>query len=64
MIMEFKTKRNTNGHRNYLRIDTEKKEYSTFCHSMVMDGIEIKTAERKNLIKELQENGFTENDKY
>ena len=64
MIIEFKTKRNTNGHRAYLRIDTEKKEYSTFCHSMVMDGIEIKAAERKNLIKELQENGFTENDRY
>ena len=64
MIIEFKTKRNTNGYRAYLRIDTDKKEYSTFCHSMVMDGIEIKAADRKNLIKELQENGFTENDKY
>ena len=64
MIIEFKTKRNTNGHRNYLRIDTDKKEYSTFCHRMVVDGIEIKAADRKNLIKELQENGFTENDKY
>lgn len=64
MIMEFKTKRNTNGHRAYLRIDTEKKEYSTFCHSMIVNGIEVKAAERKNLIKELQENGFTENDKY
>lgn len=64
MIIEFKTKRNTNGHRNYLRIDTDKKEYSTFCHSMVMDGIEIKATDRKILINELKENGFTENDKY
>lgn len=64
MIIEFKTKRNTNGHRAYLRIDTEKKEYSTFCHSMVMDGIEIKVEDRKNLIKELKDNCFTQNDKY
>lgn len=64
MIIEFKTKRNTYGHANYLRIDTDKKEYSTFCHRMVVEGIEVKAADRKNLIKELQENGFTENDKY
>ena len=64
MIMEFKTKANSYGHRNYLRIDTDKKEYSTFCYKMIVDGIEIKAADRKNLIKELQENGFTENDKY
>ena len=64
MIMEFKTKANKYGHRNYLRIDTDKKEYSTFCRRMVVDGIEVKEADRKNLIKELQENGFTENDKY
>ena len=64
MILEFKTKRNTNGHRAYLRIDTDKKEYSTFCRRMVVDGIEVKAADRKNLIKELQKNGFTENDKY
>lgn len=64
MIVEFKTKANSYGHRNYLRIDTDKKEYSTFCRRMVVDGIEVKAADRKNLIKELQENGFTENDKY
>lgn len=64
MIIEFKTKRDANGHRNYLRIDIEKKEYSTFCHSMFVDGIEIKAADRKNLIKELKENGFTQNDEY
>lgn len=64
MIIEFKTKRNTNGHRNYLRIDTDKKEYSTFCRSMIADGVEVKEADRKNLIKELQENGFILNDEY
>ena len=64
MIMEFKTKRNTNGHRNYLRIDTEKKEYSTFCHSMIMDGIEIKEADRRILIKRVVDENYTENDRY
>lgn len=64
MILEFKTKRNTNGHKAYLRIDTDKKEYSTFCHSIIVNGIEVKAADRKILIYELKENGFTQNDEY
>lgn len=64
MIIEFKTKRNTNGHRAYLRIDTEKKEYSTFCHSMIADGVEVKEADRKNLIEQVTNEGYTRNDDY
>lgn len=64
MIIEFKTKRNTNGHRNYLWIDTDKKEYSTFCRSIVADGVEVKDADRKNLIEQVTNEGYTRNDNY
>lgn len=61
MKLEFKTARNkTNGSRKYLYIDTEKKIYSTFCPRMIVDGIEIKTADYKALIKELSANGYKE----
>ena len=64
MIMEFKTKANRYGHRNYLRIDTDKKEYSTFCHKMIVDGMEIKEADRRILIKRIVDENYTENDRY
>ena len=41
MIMEFKTKANRYGHRNYLRIDTDKKElyldYFEWCPKEIYD---------------------------
>ena len=64
MIMEFKTKANSYGHRNYLRIDTDKKEYSIFCYKMIVDGMEIKEADRRILIKRIVDEGYTENDRY
>ena len=64
MLLEFKTKRNTNGHRNYLRIDTEKKEYSTFCRRIVVDGAEIKAADMKSILAQAKADGYTENDNY
>lgn len=64
MLLEFKTKRNTNGHRNYLRIDTEKKEYSTFCRRIVVAGAEIKSADMKSILAQAKADSYTENDNY
>jgi len=64
MLLEFKTKRNTNGHRNYLRIDTERKEYSTFCRRMTVDGTEIKAVDMKSILAQAKADGYTENDNY
>ena len=64
MILEFKTKRNTYGHRNYLRIDTNRKEYSTFCHRITVDGAEIKSADMKSILTQVKADGYKENDNY
>lgn len=64
MILEFKTKRNTYGHRNYLRLDTERKEYSTSCHRMTVDGAEIKAADMKSILEQAKADGYKENDNY
>lgn len=61
MIIEFKTSnKNTYGRRKYLGIDAKNKTYTTTCNSMVIDGIEIKTADYKQLIKNCIDNGYTE----
>lgn len=64
MILEFKTKRNTYGHRNYLRLDTECKEYSTSCRRMTVDGAEIKAADMKSILEQAKADGYKENDNY
>lgn len=61
MIIEFKTSnKNTYGHRKYLAIDTNNNTYTTTCNSMIIDGIEIKAADYKQLIKNCIDNGYTE----
>lgn len=35
MILKFATKRNTNGNRKYLAIDTDRKEYATDPHGIM-----------------------------
>lgn len=61
MIFEFKTARNKmNGARKWLQIDTEKRTYTRFCPRMIVEGIEIKNADYKELLKQLKENGFSE----
>lgn len=62
MKIEFKTKRNANGYRKYLAIDTEAKEFSRNCPKMIMDGIEIKAADISYLERYAREMGFTERD--
>ena len=62
MILEFKTKGNTYGHRKYLGIDTETKVYSRQSRSMITEGIEIKSSDMKELIEQCKRNEFKEVD--
>lgn len=48
MILEFKSPRNTCGHRAYLKIDTEKKTY-TDMPSFIPQGIEISRKEIREI---------------
>lgn len=59
MKLYFATKRNTNGNRSYLEIDTEKKQYSTqdqFLHRS--DFVEVKRSEYNELIRQASEDGY------
>lgn len=59
MVFEFKTtNKNTYGHRKYLAIDTDNKTYTTDCPNMIVTGIEIRTADYRSLIDDLEKNGF------
>ena len=65
MILEFATKRNANGYRKYLGIDTEKKTFSRergrwYTRS---DIVEITDRDRRALIDQLSGCGFTEIDR-
>lgn len=60
MILEFKTKGNNAYHRRkYLWIDTEKKEYSTEPTGFVIEGIEISTADYKELLERCKKENYT-----
>ena len=48
MIIEFKSPRNTCGHREYLKIDTEARTY-TDMPSFIPQGIEITRKEIKEI---------------
>ena len=59
MILTFATKRNTNGNRRYLTIDTTKKEYTTedrWTHRS--DLIEVTRAEYNAIIEQADADGF------
>jgi hypothetical protein len=62
MILEFKTKRNANGHREYLGIDTNAEIYARQNRYMIPPGIEIKSSDMKELIKQCERNEFKEVD--
>lgn len=62
MILEFKTKRNTYGHRKYLGIDTGAMVYSRNCPHMITEGIEIKSSDMKELVEQCKRNNFKEVD--
>ena len=48
MILEFKSPRNTCGHREYIRIDTEARSY-TDMPSFIPQGIEITRKELREI---------------
>ena len=60
MILEFKTKANTNGHKKYLCISTENNTFSRFNPWIYTSGIEIKTKDYNELIERLKTTGFEE----
>ena len=62
MILEFATKRNQNGNRYYLGIDTDKKVFSRERgHWYTKDDvIEITKHDRNNLIEQLESENYKE----
>lgn len=58
MILRFKTKRNTYGHRNYLALNTETKTYSEVSPRMVADGEEITKKAMDNIKSALIDDGY------
>lgn len=50
MILEFKTPRNTCGHRNYIKIDTNTRTFTRQA-AFIPEGIEISRREYKNLLE-------------
>lgn len=60
MILQFKTPRNKNGNRRYLAIDTTAGTFTRNNPRFIMEGIEVKSRDFTELVKELEKNGFTE----
>ena len=59
MILEFKTPRNTYGHRDYLKIDTDKKTF-TRAAAFIPQGVEIKKSDYKNLLDIIRADNYKE----
>lgn len=60
MILQFKTARNANGNRRYLAINTADGTFTRNNLHFIMEGIEIKSRDYMELVKQLENNGFTE----
>lgn len=60
MILQFKTARNANGNRLYLAINTADGTFTRNNPHFIMEGIEIKSRDYMELVKQLENNGFTE----
>lgn len=60
MILQFKTARNANGNRRYLAINTADGTFTRNNPNFIMEGIEIKSRDYMELVKQLENNGFTE----
>lgn len=58
MIFRFMTKRNGNGWRRYLAIDTEKKTFCRECPRMIMDGVEVKKKDLEEIQAIAENAGF------
>lgn len=57
MILEFKSPRNSCGHREYLRIDTAARTYRTEPH-FIAEGIEISRKEIRDLKDKAIQDGY------
>lgn len=62
MLLGFTTKRNANGNRKILVIDTDKKEYARDSRQFSFSGIEIKSADMKSLERMLIWENYTKVD--
>lgn len=62
MIFRFSTKRDVNGNRYFLGIDTEKRVFSRESSHWYgkEDVVEIKKSDRRKMINDLQTAGFSE----
>lgn len=62
MILKFTTKRDINGNRYTLEIDTENKTYNRSYNTSFdyADFVEISKKDREKLIDSLENNGFVE----
>ena len=58
MILEFMTKRNANGHRAFLIIDTDKQVFATDVRVMIPDYVEIKLRDMCEMRKRIENDGF------
>ena len=59
MILEFRTPRNTYGHRDYIKIDTDKKTFTREPH-FIAEGIEIKKSDYRNLLDIIRTDNYKE----
>ena len=59
MIIEFKTARNINGHRDYLRIDTDNKTFTRQPY-FIAEGAEIKKTDMRELIEKCRTDNYKE----
>ena len=59
MILEFRTKRNEYGHREYIKIDTENKTFSRMP-AFIPEGAEIKKADYRNIVEQCRADNYTE----
>ncbi len=63
MVIIFATKRNTNGHRKFLTVDFELKNYQKACDRFAIARdkfVEVSARDIKRIEKELSDNGFKE----
>lgn len=58
MIIEFKTPRNTCGHRDYLKLDTDKKTYCREPH-FVAEGVQVTRKELREVLEKAIADGYT-----
>lgn len=60
MILQFKTKRNVNGNRKFLAIDTSTNCYTRVCRWMITEGVEITAKAYKEILEQLEAAEFEE----